>query len=62
MSNLTGTTNDIYAIDFVNQNYDDNYVVVYKRLGEDPNAITVTKPQITPVSVNREAKSRLVIR
>ena len=47
-------------IDFVNQNYDDNYVVVYKRLGEDPNAITVTKPQITPVSVNREAKSEFL--
>ena len=47
-------------IDFVNQNYDDNYVVVYKRLGEDPIAITVTKPQITPVSVNREAKSEFL--
>ena len=47
-------------IDFVNQNYDDNYVVVYKRLGEDPNAMTVTKPQITPVSVNREAKSEFL--
>ena len=47
-------------IDFVNQNYDDNYVIVYKRLGEDPNAITVTKPQITPVSVNREAKSEFL--
>tara|TARA_E500000331_G_scaffold177767_1_gene171357 strand:+ start:665 stop:3592 length:2928 start_codon:yes stop_codon:yes gene_type:complete len=47
-------------IDFVNQNYDDNYVVVYKRLGEDPNAMTVTKPQITPVSVNREANSEFL--
>jgi len=44
-------------IDFVNANYSDNYIVVYKRLGEDPNAIKVTKPQITPVSVNRDDKS-----
>ena len=44
-------------IDFVNKNYSDNYIVVYKRLGDDPNAIKVTKPQITPVTVNREDKS-----
>ena len=48
-------------IDFVNQNYNDNYVVIYKHLGEDPNAITVTKPQITPVSVNREAQSEFLL-
>ena len=47
-------------IDFVNQNYKDNYVVIYKHLGEDPNAITVAKPQITPVSVNREAQSEFL--
>ena len=47
-------------IDFVNQNYNDNYVVIYKHLGEDPNAITVTKPHITPVSVNREAQSEFL--
>ena len=44
-------------IDFANKNYSDNYIVVYKRLGDDPNAIKVTKPQITPVTVNREDKS-----
>jgi len=44
-------------IDFVRENYSDNYTVIYKRLGEDPNAIKVTKPQITPVTVNREDKS-----
>ena len=47
-------------IDFVNANYSDNYIVVYKRLGEDPNAIKVTKPQITPVSVNRDDKSEFL--
>jgi len=44
-------------IDFTNKNYSDNYIVVYKRLGDDPNAVKVTKPQITPVTVNREDKS-----
>ncbi|MDA9325296.1 insulinase family protein [Flavobacteriales bacterium] len=44
-------------IDFANKSYSDNYIVVYKRLGDDPNAIKVTKPQITPVTVNREDKS-----
>ena len=52
------TKDDI--IDFVNQNYKDNYVVIYKHLGEDPNAITVAKPQITPVSVNRDAQSEFL--
>jgi predicted Zn-dependent peptidase len=47
-------------IDFVNKNYSDNYIVIYKRLGEDLNAIKVTKPQITPVSVNREDRSEFL--
>ena len=48
-------------IDFVNKNYSENYVVVYKRKGDDPNAVKVTKPQITPVSVNREKKSDFLL-
>ncbi len=35
----------------------DNYVVVYKELGEDPNVVKVDKPSITPVSLNREQAS-----
>ena len=42
------------------QNINDNYVVVYKRLGDDPNAVNVVKPKITPVSVNRDAKSEFL--
>jgi len=34
-----------------------NYVVVNKRTGKDPNAQKVEKPAITPVPVNREAQS-----
>ncbi len=44
-------------IDFANKNYKDNYVVVYKRTGEDKNVQKVDKPQITPVEVNRQDKS-----
>ena len=47
-------------IDFVNKNYSDNYVVVYKRNGEDKSSIQVTKPKITPVSVNREDQSEFL--
>lgn len=35
----------------------DNFVVIYKQQGEDPNVIKVEKPQITPLQLNREALS-----
>ncbi|MGK0387488.1 MAG: zinc protease [Maribacter sp.] len=35
----------------------DNYVVVYKKLGEDKETVKVDKPSITPVSLNREQSS-----
>jgi predicted Zn-dependent peptidase len=44
-------------VDFANKNYKDNYVVVYKRIGEDKNVVKVDKPQITPVDVNRQDQS-----
>ncbi|MEW6469114.1 MAG: insulinase family protein [Bacteroidota bacterium] len=47
-------------IDFVKKNYGDNYVVVYKRTGEDKNVMKVTKPEITPVEVNRDSQSEFV--
>lgn len=42
---------------FATDHYIDNYAVVYKRNGEDPNKQQVEKPQITKVPLNREAKS-----
>lgn len=45
------------VIDFANRTYKDNYVVVYKRTGEDKNVQKVEKPQITPVETNRESQS-----
>lgn len=38
----------------------DNYVIVYKKIGKDPNTVKVDKPTITPVSVNRDAQSDFV--
>lgn len=47
-------------IDFVKTNYTTNYVVVYKRTGEDKSVQKVEKPTITPVSVNRNDQSTFV--
>lgn len=44
-------------IDFAKKNYNTNYVLVYKRVGEDKNVQKVTKPAITPVQVNRKENS-----
>ena len=44
-------------IDFANEYFNNNYVCVYKRVGEDKDVIKVTKPPITPVFVNHDAQS-----
>ncbi|MEE2700384.1 MAG: insulinase family protein [Bacteroidota bacterium] len=44
-------------IDFANQYYGNNYVVVYKRQGIDESVMKVKKPKITPVDVNRTSES-----
>jgi zinc protease len=41
-------------VKFANDNYKDNYVVVYKRNGKDANQKKVTKPSITKVDLNKE--------
>jgi predicted Zn-dependent peptidase len=48
------------VMDFANKYYGNNYVVVYKRTGEDPNVIKIKKPPITPVELNRNDKSTFV--
>ncbi len=54
--NKTITKADI--VNFVREKIrPDNYVVIYKRQGDDPNVIKVEKPQITPLELNREALS-----
>jgi predicted Zn-dependent peptidase len=49
------------VMDFAKANYNsNNYVVAYKRIGEDKNIQKVEKPQITPVEVNRDDQSPFV--
>jgi predicted Zn-dependent peptidase len=52
------TKSDLVA--FANKFLQSNYVVVYKRTGEDSNVQKVVKPEITPVEVNRNEQSPFV--
>lgn len=45
------------VVNFANENLNDNYVIVYKRTGEDTTIKKITKPEITPIQVNRDDKS-----
>ncbi len=48
-------------VDFANKNFtESNYVVVYKKTGENSNTEKVVKPAITPVEVDRDNKSKFV--
>jgi predicted Zn-dependent peptidase len=47
-------------VNFASVNFNDNYVAVYKRTGEDKNVVKVVKPTITPVDVNRNEQSEFV--
>ena len=45
------------VVKFANRHFGDNYVVVYKRQGKDPNERKIDKPAITPIPVDREKES-----
>lgn len=45
---------------FANDFYKDNYVVTYKRKGEDSNIVKVSNPGITPINLNRGKQSTWV--
>ncbi len=47
-------------VDFASRHFGNNYVVVYKRTGEDTSVSKVVKPPITPVQINREDQSEFV--
>ena len=47
-------------MDFVSRHFRDNYVVVYKRQGEDKNLKKIDKPAITPIPTNRDYISQFV--
>ena len=44
-------------VDFANSFYKNNYVVTYKRQGEDADIVKVQNPGITPVHLNRDTSS-----
>lgn len=44
-------------VNFAKTHYNNNYVVVYKRIGENKDSKKVDKPAITAVPINREAQS-----
>jgi len=48
------------VVDFANKYMGQNYVVVYKRKGEDKSITKVPKPPITAVETNRDAQSQFV--
>jgi predicted Zn-dependent peptidase len=45
------------VVAFANDFFRDNYVTVYKRTGENTNKVSVEKPHITPVVINRDSQS-----
>lgn len=48
-------------VEFTNKNFSkNNYVIVYKHVGEDTTVQKVDKPEITPVEVNRDDASPFV--
>ncbi|MFM7015773.1 MAG: M16 family metallopeptidase [Bacteroidota bacterium] len=49
--------NKVQLVQFVRDWYGDNYVVVYKRTGEDKDVVKVIKPAITPVKMNTDKQS-----
>lgn len=45
------------VVDFANKYFGDNYALIYKREGKDPNEKKIDKPQITPIVMNRDSSS-----
>lgn len=44
-------------VDFANNYFGDNYALVYKKQGKDPNEKKMEKPSITPIVMNRDSSS-----
>ncbi len=59
LDRMAGMTKDD-VVAFVNRHFNDNYVVVYKRQGDDNNLKKIDKPQITPIQANRDLVSDFV--
>ena len=60
LDRMAGMTKD-QIVAFANRHLqDNNFVCVYKRMGEDTTAKKIDKPQITPIPTNRDMKSDFV--
>ncbi len=44
-------------VDFANKHINNNYVVVYKRQGENKDLVRMEKPNITPIDIDRSKES-----
>ncbi|RHJ78520.1 pitrilysin family protein [Parabacteroides sp. AM08-6] len=44
-------------VDFANKYFGDNYALIYKREGKDPDEKKIEKPAITPIVMNRDSSS-----
>ncbi len=49
------------VVNFANAYFKENYAVIYKREGKDPNELKIAKPQITPIVMNRDARSEFLL-
>ena len=47
-------------VDFANKFFIENYIVVYKKMGEDKNVFHIEKPKLTGLNINRNAESDFV--
>jgi len=47
-------------VDFARRRFNDNYVTVFKRQGDDPNITKIDKPEITAIPANRDQMSAFV--
>lgn len=48
------------VVDFANKYFGDNYALVYKKQGKDPNEKKMDKPAITPIVMNRDSTSQFL--
>lgn len=48
------------VVEYANKFYNNNYVVVYKRVGADSSIVKVPKPEITPIDIDRSKESEFL--
>ena len=59
LNRMAGMTKQ-QIVDFARRHLNDNFVCVYKRMGEDTTAKKIDKPAITPIPTNRDKQSDFV--